>query len=372
MNHSHENDSYDELAARWVDGSISPEQRNRFNAWYEQGQDKPIIVSDTFVADKETHKARIYQKILAGMEHEQSSGPKKLWSRIIIAASIAILFSAALYLYTQKPRQFNLNELAKQYGPGSQVAILTDPDGKQSLLEGPSFKISSETGFFNSTNGTRRASITTPRGSRYQVLLEDGTKVWLGTASTITYPLTFDKHTRTVQLSGEAYFEVAHQQQKPFHVKIASPKYPLDITVIGTKFNVSAYPEDPQVQTRVFEGSVKLSSGNHTTILTKGQKVIFKDGMLLPKHKNTDENWIKEGILYFDQDDIRQVMRMLAREYNVQLVYHGRPNRMYLSGEIRRETELKKVLHLIQIATNYQFLLEEGRVTVFEPNTSRY
>jgi len=371
MNRSDENDNYAEFAARWVDRSISQEQRNKFNAWYHQGQDQPLVVPTAFVADEATHKARIYQKVLAGME-EEIPKPTKLWSRIYIAASICILFSAALYFYMQRPQQFNLDELARQYGPGSQVAILTGPDGRQSLLKGSPFNMLSEAGRFNSATGNGLASITTPRGSRYQVLLQDGTKVWLGAASSIAYPVKFNNRDRTVKLSGEAYFEVAHQPQKPFHVKITSRERLLDIAVIGTKFNVSAYPEDPQVQTRVFEGSVKLSSGNHATVLTKGEKVIFKDGILLPKVENSDEDWMRPGILYFDNDDIKQVMRMLAREYNVELVYHGRAKRMYVSGIISRKKELKNVLHLIELATDYQFLLEDGRVTVFEPNATRY
>ncbi|SMC53592.1 FecR family protein [Pedobacter nyackensis] len=372
MNHSDENDNYAELAAKWVDRSISKEQRNKFNTWYDNGQDQPLVIPAAFVTDAATHKTRIYQKVLDGMEEEQRPAPTKLWSRIFMAASICIFFSAALYFYTQRPQQFNLDELAKEYGPGSQVAILTHPDGRQTLLEGSTFNTSSEAGRFNPATGNGLARITTPRGSRYQILLEDGTKVWLGAASSISYPVRFNGTDRTIRLSGEAYFEVAHQPQKPFHVEITSWKRQLDITVIGTKFNVSAYPEDPEVQTRVFEGSVRLSSGNHTTVLTKGEKVIFEDGILLPKEENTDEEWMQAGTLHFDNVDIKQLMRVLAREYNVKLVYHGRANRMHVSGAISRKKELKTVLNLIELATAYRFLLEDGRVTAFEPNTIRY
>lgn len=372
MNHSDENDNYDEFAARWIDRTINQEQQKKFNAWYHKDQDQPLVIPTTFVADKETHKARIYQKVLAGIEQEPQRSPTKLWNRIFIAASICILFSVALYFYIQRPQQFNLDELARQYGTGSQVAVLTDPDGRQSLLEDSTFNMSAEVGRFNSGTGNGSASITTPRGSRYQVSLEDGTKIWLGAASSITYPVKFGGTDRTIKLSGEAYFEVAHQPQKPFHIKITSQKRQLDITVIGTKFNVSAYPEDPEVQTRVFEGSVRLSSDSHTTVLTKGEKVTFKNGILLPKEENNDEDWMRAGTLHFDKDDIKQVMRMLAREYNVKLIYHGRAKRMYLTGEISRKRELKSVLHIIEAVTDYQFLLEDGRVTVFEPNATRY
>ena len=372
MSHSDENDNYTELAARWVDKSINEEQRDKFNAWYHQDQDQPLVIPATFATDKETHKARIYQQVLAGMEHRNSHMPAKLWSRIFIAASICILVSAALYFYMQRSQQFNLDELAKQYGHASQVAVLTDPNGRQSLLKDSIFSMSSEAGRFNSVPGNGFASIATPRGSRYQVLLEDGTKVWLGAASSITYPATFSGPDRTISLSGEAYFEVAHQAKRPFHVKIKSHKRQLDIAVIGTKFNVSAYPEDPEVRTHVFEGSVKLSSGSHAAILTKGEKIIFKGGILQPKVKDSAQDWMQAGTLYFDNEDIKQVMRMIAREYNVELVYHGRARRTYLSGAISRKNPLKEVLQVIEYAIDYDFLLEDGRVTVFEPNTISY
>ncbi|MNY06565.1 fec operon regulator FecR [compost metagenome] len=267
---------------------------------------------------------------------------------------------------------YDLDKLAKQYGYGSNIAVLTKPDGSQSLLKDSVFNMSSEAGRFNAEAGKGFASIATPRGSRHQVLLEDGTKIWLGAASSITYPVTFNGPSRTIRLSGEAYFEVAHQPQKPFHVKIISHKRKLDIAVIGTKFNVSAYPEDPEVRTHVFEGSVKLSSANHTAVLTKGEKVIFKGGVLLPKEESLDQDWMRAGTLYFDNEDIKQVMRMIAREYDVELVYHGRPRRTYVSGAISRKKSLRKIMELIEYAIDYKFLLEEGRVTIFEPNEIRY
>lgn len=373
MTHSDENDNYAELAAKWLDGSISQQQRHKFNAWFQQDQDQPLIIPAAFAADAETHKARIYQKVLTGMEDRDAPVPVKLWGRIGIAAAICILFSVALYFYVQRSVVYDLDQLAKQYGYGSNVAVLTDQNGRQSLLEGGIFKVLRERGGFNPASGNGFASITTPRGSRYQVLLEDGTKVWLGAASSITYPVAFGGSDRTVRLSGAAYFEVAHQTERPFQVKVMSHEHPLDIIVTGTKFNVNAYPEEPEVQTRVFEGSVKLSSGKYTVVLTKGEKVIFKNGFLQAKVKNLEEDWMRSGTLHFDNEDIGQVMRMLAREYNVRLVYHaGAGKKMYLTGEISRKNRLEKVLHIIELATDYQFLFENGCITVFEPAEIRY
>lgn len=371
MNHSDENDSYHELAAKWIDGSISWQQRHKFNTWYNRDQDQPLIIPASFAADAEIHKARIYQKVLTGLEDKNTPAPVKFWIKVGIAASICILFSVALYFYMQRSKVFDLDQLARQYGYGSNVAVLTDQNGKQSLLEGSVFKMSEGGGSLASGNGFAR--IATPRGSRYQILLEDGTQVWLGAASSITYPVTFRGQARTVRLTGEAYFEVVHQAEKPFQVKVMSDKHQLDLTVIGTKFNVNAYPEDQEVQTRVFEGSVKLSSGRYTAVLTKGEKVVFRNGMLQPKVQNLEEDWMRSGTLHFDNDNIKQVMRMLAREYNVEMVYKGRGGKsMYLTGEVSRKNPLKKVLHLIELATDYQFLLEDGRVTVFEPHKTPY
>lgn len=375
MNYSDQNENYAELAAKWIDRSISLQERQKFNDWYHQGQNQPLFIPKAFAADAETHKARIYREVLEGMEGaEVAPASGKFWKRISIAASICILFSVALYFYTQYTPQFDLNQLANQYGPGSNVAILTDQDGKQFLLEDSIFNMSAK-GRLNPGTGNGFVKITTPKGSHHQVLLGDGTKVWLGAASSIFYPVRFNGPERNIRFSGEAYFEVAHNAEKPFHVNVIANKYQINITVIGTKFNVSAYPEDSEVKTRVFEGAVKVSSGNHSAVLTKGEKVVFKAGVLQPKVKEVEMDWMGSEILHFDDDNIEQVMWKLAKEYNVKFIYRrtaktwGEPR---LTGIISRRKSLQTVLKLIEATGNYRFTVDNQQVTVFDVNSKQH
>lgn len=371
MDHSNKNENYDELAAKWVDRSINLQEREKFNSWFHQGEDQDILIPETFARDAETHKARIYRKVLEGMELEEPPVLRKLWLRISIAASICVLLSVALYFYLNRSQSFDLNQLAKTYGHGSSVVVLTDVDGRQFLFKDSVLNMA--TWRKNSGAHSGFVKITTPRGSRYEILLEDGTKVWMGAASSILYPVSFDGAKRIVKLSGEAYFDVAHDAKRPFHVETVMNKQGLDIKVVGTRFNVSAYPEDLEIRTGVFDGTVKLSTTGQYVVLTKGEKVVFKDGVLQPKQENQDEEWLRAGTLEFDNDDVHQVMRMLAREYNVELVYYRTAKkRMFLTGQISRKTPLKKVLNLVEVVTDYRFEFENQKITVFERDRSPY
>lgn len=370
MDHSNNNENYDELAAKWVDKRISLQEREKFNNWYQQGLDEEILIPETFAPDAETHKARIYRKVLDGMEKEDKPVLRKRWTLIAVAASVCVLLSVAFYFYLNRSQSFDLNQLANTYGHGSHVAVLTDDHGEQVLLKDSVFNMSAWRKNSGVSNGVMK--ISTPRGSRYKIVLEDGTKVWMGAASSIVCPITFDAEKRIVKLSGEAYFDVVHNAKKPFHVEAVLNKHKLDISVIGTRFNVSAYVEDAEIRTGVFEGSVKLSAIGQSVILTKGEKVVFRDEFLQQKKENGDEEWLRAGTLEFDNDDVYRVMRMLAREYNVKLIYHkAAKERLRLSGQISRKTELKTVLHLVELVTDYRFEFENRTVTVFERNQIR-
>jgi ferric-dicitrate binding protein FerR (iron transport regulator) len=370
---SQSEEKYAELAVKWVDKNISPEERQEFNDWYQRDQDQPLVITAKFAADRQMHKERIYEKVLAGMEDRSVPEERKLWKPVAVAVSVVAVLSVALYFYLQPARHFDLEQLAKEYGHGKNIAVLTDQDGRQFLLEDSIFNMKAEAGRFGLGSGNGLVKIETPRGSHHQVLLEDGTKVWLGAASSMNWAVEFPGNTRNIRLSGAAYFEVAHHPEKPFQVKVVNKKKALDIVVLGTKFNVSAYPEDPEIKTHVFEGVVKLSSGSQSTLLTRNEQVSFRNGIFGAKEVKIDEGWMRFGALYFDNDDVYQVMRVIAREYNAELEYHKVPGeRMHLTGIISRRTSLKEFLHIIEVATDYKFSLEGKRVIVFENNDHRY
>ncbi len=187
-------------------------------------------------------------------------------------------------------------------------------------------------------------TVITPRGGQYQLVLSDGTKVWLNSASSLKYPVTFTGNKREIELSGEAYFEVAHNQHKPFRV-ISNGQV---VEVLGTHFNVNAYTDEPAVKTTLLEGSVKVLSNGVSKTIKPNEQVQLKDGAMNIVKADVNEAiaW-KNGFFYFKDDDIKSVMRQLARWYNVDIKYEGEIPQREFSGEISKNIDASKLLSIL-------------------------
>lgn len=262
--------------------------------------------------------------------------------------------------------------------PGGNHAILTlanglhvvlDSAGKGSLgMQGASriVKINSGSLFYKAVSGDHSSSyyntITTPAGGQYQVTLADGTKVWLNALSTIKFPTSFDGPGRTVELTGEAYFEVSKDKSKPFHVKVNG----MDVQVLGTRFNVNAYADESTLKTTLLEGAVKLTKGNAALVLNPGQQgqTAPAGGLSIVRDVDTDEAvaW-KNGYFSFDDADIRTVMRQLARWYGIKVRYEGNPTNAQFWGKMGRDLNLTQVLSGLD-KSKVHFQLEGTTLTV--------
>jgi len=205
-------------------------------------------------------------------------------------------------------------------------------------------------------------TVITPRGGQYQLVLSDGTKVWLNSASSLKYPVTFIGNKREIELSGEAYFEVAHNQHKPFRV-ISNGQV---VEVLGTHFNVNAYSDEPAVKTTLLEGSVKvLSNGIIKTIKPNEQVQIMDGSMSIVQVDVTEAIAWKNGFFYFKDDDIKSVMRQLARWYNVDIKYEGQISQREFSGEISKNIDASKLLDILSLEKiNYQI---ENKTIIIKP-----
>lgn len=205
-------------------------------------------------------------------------------------------------------------------------------------------------------------TITTPAGGQYQVTLADGTKVWINALSTLKFPTSFSGPARSVELKGEAYFEVAQNKNKAFHVLVNG----LDVQVLGTKFNVNAYTDESSLKTTLMEGSVRLVEENRSLILTKGQQgaAVPNGPITLVKDANTDEAlaW-KNGYFSFDDADIHTVMRQLARWYGIRIRYEGAPTKTLFWGKMGRDLNLTQVLTGLD-KSKVHFQLEGTTLTV--------
>ena len=203
--------------------------------------------------------------------------------------------------------------------------------------------------------------LATPRAGQFQMVLPDGTKVWLNNASTLKYPVDFRGDRRQVELSGEAYFEVAKSAGKPFIVKIRNA----DIEVLGTSFNVSSYEDEKFQKTTLVDGKVRVSAPYDNLILAPGEQAEDVDGKLAVRHPDVYRvtAW-RRGFFNFSDADIKAVMRQIARWYDVEVKFEGEPSKEKLEGSISRNQNLDETLAALD-ALHIHATVQNRVVTVY-------
>jgi ferric-dicitrate binding protein FerR (iron transport regulator) len=218
-------------------------------------------------------------------------------------------------------------------------------------------------------------TLSTPRGGQYQLVLPDGSKVWLNAASSIRFPTAFTGNEREVELTGEAYFEItSHQLQSgkkmPFKVLVLSAGTDglnAAIEVLGTHFNVNAYKDEETIRTTLLEGKVKvaLRGVDKEAMLNPGEQAIMSMRTIKTVHDIDTEEAVawKNGLFFFDNVDIQTIMRQLSRWYKVSVVYNGKiPNRRF-TGQVSRNANLSQVLKILELS-KIHFTIEGDIVTI--------
>lgn len=210
-------------------------------------------------------------------------------------------------------------------------------------------------------------SISTENGQQQLVLLPDGSKVWLNASSTIKYPSSFKGRERNVELSGEAYFEISPNAGMPFRVGVRD----YVVEVLGTHFNVMAYPEEPVSRTTLIEGAVKITRGEMEKQLQPGEQaeisypVSGASTLKLIRGVDSDKvvGW-RNGVLVFENDDLHAVMRTLARVYNVKIQYTNENVSGNFRGSFNRSMSLDQVLKILEDQTIYHFTLKDQTIII--------
>jgi hypothetical protein len=303
--------------------------------------------------------------------------------RWMVAAAVLILLGgSALYIFSKSspatPVAKTSLKSTDPIHPGSNRAVLTLASGQQIVLDdahngvlgqqGKTQVIKLDSGRLaynsgGSENGTPLYNtITTPRGGQYQITLPDETKVWLNAESSLRFPTAFTATERVVELTGEAYFEVAPNKSKPFLVKTGQS----NTRVLGTSFNIMAYPDEGPVRTTLLEGAVKIDEGGHSAVLEPGEQGIFNDAVITTKTVNIRAvvAW-KDGYYFFDRTPVQSVMRQIARWYNVDIVYKGTVPKDEIVGRIPRTAYVSDVLHIMELI-GIHFKIE-GRTIIVTP-----
>ncbi len=214
-----------------------------------------------------------------------------------------------------------------------------------------------------SSDATGTNQLTTPNGGIYDVVLSDGSHVWLNAASTLSYPMAFTGNERWVELSGEAYFEISHDT-KPFKVISKGQT----VQVLGTAFNVEAYADASAIQTTLLQGAVKLSSPDHETLLKPGEMAVndLKGGLQVkPVDGNKVLAW-KNGLFVFNNESIADIMRKAARWYDVEVVYEGKIADKKLWGTVSRYRTINELLDNIALAGGISYRIEGRRVILMK------
>ena len=308
----------------------------------------------------------------------------RLWLRVA-AAAVAILFiSGVSYWITAKENKHKITAIATpsvkspEILPGGNHAVLTMADGSTILLDKvQNGKIRHGSAIINKQNGllvydgsaplkpgmpVAYNTLSTPRGGQYQVVLPDGSKVWLNASSSLHFPIAFVGKFREVELTGEAYFEVAKNKEKPFHVKVND----MQVEVLGTHFNVNAYQDENAIRTSLLEGSVKITKGTASDLLKPGQQGVIKKNDNNIEIKNADMNEViawKNGLFQFDGANITAIMREIGRWYNVDVVYAGKVPVRSFEGKISRDAQLSDVLKILELS-NVKFNVEGEKIIV--------
>lgn len=383
---------FNEILSKYRLGKANDQEIRFLEAYYNVFELNDDIITDEnekdFTVLKDTIKNTVDQRIKA---YEKQSAPFRLvsiWLKYTAAALILFFLSFGTYLMTRTGNVKNNRTPVNAYQgiiPGGNKALLILGNGARITLDDArKGEVAMQAGVTitktadgqlvytvlndkASRHQSLQNSISTPKGGQYQVILPDGTKVWLNASSSITYPTVFTGNERIVTLTGEAYFEVVKNKKMPFLVKSARQT----IEVLGTHFNINAYDDEAVTETTLLEGSVKVTSPSNTVTISPGEQAVINrtgDGAISKRQVETDKEvaW-KNGLFAFNGEDIRSVMRQVSRWYNIDVVYEKDIPKEKYFGEISRTSSLADVFKILEL-NNVSFSVEGKTVTVSNKN----
>lgn len=383
----------EDIIDAFLDGKTTPEVSARIETWYLLKAEES---AETDVKhDYKVKNDKMWLNIQQVIERDSVPAAKVMrLSRIskwAAAAAILLICSLSVLYFKQskQPAQHFTISKEKDIAPGKNSAFLTLANGKRvDLSSSANGVLLAESGLSieKTNNGqivyhakpgqagsNQLNTIETPVGGQYMVVLPDGSKVWLNAASSLTYPVAFNRDERRVNLTGEGYFEIAHIMQKsgkaviPFVVTVMKAGKPgQQVKVLGTHFNINSYPDEPVVRTTLLQGSVAVSApAAKSTVLKPGQQSTLQGSQLDVSAADTEMAlaW-KNGEFVF-REDLTSAMRKVARWYGVEVIYdESAPKNLMLGGWMSRETNISDVLDHIQLTGKVHFKIEGRRVIV--------
>jgi transmembrane sensor len=366
------------LLERYISGECTSQERLLVESWYNKMAEKAPELSH------EPDWEMVGKRIGADLFLSPRSAVVKKWRYYAAAASIILVTGLGAYLINKSPTNGTPSvQYANDILPGSNKAMLTLANGEKIKLDSQLGELATEDGVkitksdglvvYIAGNGHPLATnpisfntIETPRGGQYKVNLPDGTRVWLNASSSIKYPTTFAANQRKVELQGEAYFEVAHNKNSPF---ILSTKQQ-NVRVLGTHFNVSAYPDEATINTTLLEGKVAVTGEGINAILLPGEQSVLEAKTNQIRVQNADLesalDW-KNGDFVLKNERLEVIMRKVSRWYDVEIVYEdSAPRNLTLGGWVSRSKNISAVLKIIESTGKVHFKIAGRRVVVMQ------
>lgn len=317
------------------------------------------------------------------LEQPKGKTIRMYWKRIAVAISAILIVGVGYHSFFAKRKADNKNPNMEIAGhdvkaPGANKAMITLANGQKIYLDSSgngtlavqrnvklmklaNGEIAYQAGNEGDDREMQYNTLVNPQGSQViNMVLTDGSKVWLNAGSSLTYPVMFMGNERKVSITGEAYFEVAHDAGKSFRVN----KEGMQVEVLGTHFNVNAYDDEADIKVTLLEGVVKINKANRSEILKPGQQARVNDGIIVSNDVDLDEvmAW-KNGLFEFSRADLHDVLKQLSRWYDVEVVYQEKVQPKEFVGEMERGLTLSQVLRILE-KNDVHFKIEGKRIIV--------
>lgn len=389
-----EKENFHKLLDKYISGEASQEEEQRLLNFYGSFNSSSEIEK---IPELDKLKDKIFDKISEKITPEEDYQPSyNLYylKSFSIAAMILLTITTGIYFYSnrtiQEEEQFVEISVKNDILPGNNKAILTLADGSKISLDDAANGLLASQGniaitktengeiVYEKNNLDKNKeilspsvinTIQTPKGGKYQVRLPDGSKVWLNSASTLSYPTAFTGTERKVKLKGEAYFEIASNKKIPFRVESDGQI----VEVLGTHFNINSYDDEDFTKTTLLEGSVRVILNSQSDVLGKtrmlkpGEQSLTNSSQSGIRIENADTEkavaW-KNGYFKFKNTPIQQIMREVERWYDVELVYEGTMPTDEFTGFISNEVNISGVLKILEQSGGVKFTVKGKKIKV--------
>ena len=379
-----------ELLLAYLQDDISEEEMIRLQGWLDENERHRKLLDE--LRDKEVLRQEIgayasfdTSRRWIQLKEEMDKTPRKRRLLLRVWKSVAAVFVAAVaggLLYwqiTDSARPVEEQVLVAQIRPGETQAVLITGKGQQLLLQGlkdtclditgnETLKISKDGSLEYSLSALSRMpewhTLQVPRGGEYKIVLDDGTEIWLNSASELKYPAHFVGNERRVCLVGEAYFQVARNEAAPFIVETRD----MDVKVLGTSFNVSAYEDEENSHATLVEGRVEVDdkiNGEKVT-LTPGDQALLQGKEMVVREVNTKlySMWRLDRFT-FASEDMEGVIRKLSRWYNVNFFFsNSSMKQKRFTGSLPKYSDISQVLKMIEMTTDIKFQVKGNTIII--------